>query len=582
MNFDDYLGLKQANALYRNMRALVISSVFVNVLLLLVMWPQFNKVTLLIWFAVSTLVALIRWWSTKSFTSESTNQNNYRRRLRMHTLWSTLNGVTWGAAALLFQDPSAPIYSVFLICALTGYISVTILSNTLYLPQFYGFVFSATLAFILSYLILGSSFYAVLCGYAILYSSVMLVFGRIANRNYIDSKRLEFENSELLLKVTQEKQLVDKANADKNQFLAATSHDLRQPLHAMGLYIDALEPRMQDSTDAEIVSKLKQSGQALNDLLYGLLDISRLDAGVLSNKPLHISLADTVERLLEEVEPQLLESRLELRVEVSDQHYVYADPVLLTRVARNLLSNAIKYTEKGTIKISSARTAGSSDRNSGSKTELAIEDTGVGVPEDKIDSIFSEFTQLQNPERDRNKGLGLGLSIVRRLCELQNIDYRFHSQEGKGSCVTLSLANGDKALAPLKVKSKNSIVTNRAILVVDDEQAIRDAMSMMIQSWQCIALIASSQLEALTLIHEHNDSIDLIISDLRLRENENGVEVIGAIREELNHEVPAIVLTGDTAVERIELAQAANVVLMHKPIEAEALREQIALLIAPQ
>jgi len=126
------------------------------------------------------------------------------------------------------------------------------------------------------------------------------------------------------------------------------------------------------------------------------------------------------------------------------------------------------------------------------------------------------------------------------------------------------------------------VVTNLAILVVDDEQAIRDGMSMMIQSWQCTPLIASSQLEALTLIHEHDDSIDLIISDFRLRENENGVDVIGAIREELNHDAPAIVLTGDTAVERIELAQAANVVLMHKPIEAEALREQIASLIAPE
>ena len=576
MTFDDYLGLKQANALYRNMRVLVISSIFVNALLVLVMWPQFNKRSLLIWFAVCCFVAVARWWSTKSFTSESTNQDNYRHRLWVHAFWSTLNGATWGSAALLFQDPGAPIYSVFLICALTGYISVTILSNTLYLPQFYGFILSATLAFILSYLILGSGFYAVLCGYAILYSSVMIVFGRIANRNYIESKRLEFENKELLLKVTNEKQLADKANADKNQFLAATSHDLRQPLHAMGLYIDALEPRMQNSTDVDIVSKLKQSGQALNDLLYGLLDISRLDAGVLSNKPEHTSLSKLIERLLEEVEPQLRESGLELQVDVSDQHYVYADPVLLTRVARNLLSNALKYTAKGFVKITSKR----ADDNSNGSIVLAFEDSGVGIPANKIDSIFSEFTQLQNPERDRNKGLGLGLSIVRRLCKLQNIEYRFDSQVGKGSCVTLNLANGDKALAPLQIKSKTSMVTNLAILVVDDEQAIRDAMSMMIQSWQCTPLIASSQLDALNLIHEHDDSIDLIISDLRLRENDNGVNVICAIREELNHNVPAIVLTGDTAVERIELAHSANIVLMHKPIQADVLREQVASLIA--
>lgn len=573
-SFKSYLGAQQAKALYRNMRALVISSIFVNALLVLVMWPQFNKLSLLIWFVVSCLVAGARWWSTRNFTINSTQHNNYKRRLRIHTFWSTLNGATWGSAALLFQDSSVPIYSVFLICALTGYISVTILSNTLYLPQFYGFILSATLAFIMSYLILGGGFYAVLCGYAILYSSVMVVFGRIANRSYIDAKRLEFENRELLLKVTQEKQLADKANADKNQFLAATSHDLRQPLHAMGLYIDALEPRMQNATDVDIVNKLKQSGLALNDLLNGLLDISRLDAGVLSNKPQHSALANMTERLLEEFEPQLLESGLELQVDVNDQHFVYADPMLLARVARNLLSNALKYTEKGYVKIFSKRTDG--------EIELAFEDSGMGVPEDKIESIFSEFTQLQNPERDRTKGLGLGLSIVRRLCELQKIDYRFESKVGTGSRVTLSLANGDKALAPLQIKSKTSIVANLAILVVDDEQAIRDAMFMMIQSWQCTALIASNQLEAITLIHEHDDSIDLIISDLRLRDNENGVDVVSAIREELNQDVPAIVLTGDTAVERIELGQAANVVLMHKPIQADVLREQIASLMTPK
>jgi len=171
------------------MRALVVSSIFVNVLLVLVLWPQFSGSVLIAWLTVSCLVAGARWWSTRTFSIDSTDQYNYAKQLKMHAFWSALNGATWGAAALFFQDPSAPIYSVFLICALTGYISVTILSNTLYLPQFYGFVFCATLAFVLSYLILGGSFYAVLCVYAMLYSSVMIVFGRIANRNYVDAKR---------------------------------------------------------------------------------------------------------------------------------------------------------------------------------------------------------------------------------------------------------------------------------------------------------------------------------------------------------------------------------------------------------
>jgi len=570
MSFEDYLGIQQAKALYNNMRALVVSSIFVNVLLVLVLWPQFSGSVLIAWLTVSCLVAGARWWSTRTFSIDSTDQYNYAKQLKMHAFWSALNGATWGAAALFFQDPSAPIYSVFLICALTGYISVTILSNTLYLPQFYGFVFCATLAFVLSYLILGGSFYAVLCVYAMLYSSVMIVFGRIANRNYVDAKRLEFENKELLKKVTHEKRQADKANAEKSHFLATTSHDLRQPLHAMGLYIDALEPRMENLTDKEIVSKLKMSGQALNELLHGLLDISRLDAGALTHNPQHSSLASVIDRLLEELAPEFADSGIELFVEVNDQHYVYADAVLLARVVRNLLSNALKYTSTGFVKIKSVEI--------GDVLELTISDSGIGVPKDKIELIFSEFTQLHNPERDRSKGLGLGLSIVRRLCELQEITYRFESQVGKGSSVTLSLPKGEFAMRALQKKTNAPAVKGLAILFVDDEQSIRDGMRMMIRSWRCTPLIASNCEEAISLIHEHNDSIDLLISDLRLRNNENGVDLINTVREELNQDVPAIVVTGDTAIERIELAQSANVLLMHKPIQPETLREQISTL----
>jgi len=571
MTFEDYLGIQQAKALYNNMRTLVVSSIFVNVLLVLVLWPQFGGAMLIVWLTVSCVVAGGRWWSTRTFNVESMHQHNYAKQLKMHAFWSALNGATWGAAALFFQDPSAPIYSVFLICALTGYISVTILSNTLYLPQFYGFVLCATLAFVLSYLILGGSFYAVICVYAVLYSSVMIVFGRIANRNYVDSKRLEFENKELLQKVTYEKRQADKANAEKSHFLATTSHDLRQPLHAMGLYIDVLESRMENVTDIEVVNKLKLSGQALNELLHGLLDISRLDAGALTHNPQHISLASVIDRLVEEFATEFADAGLELVVEVDDRHYVYADVVLLTRVARNLLSNALKYTPEGFVRIKSVEI--------GNITELAIVDSGIGVPEDEIESIFSEFTQLHNPERDRSKGLGLGLSIVRRLCELQEISYRFESQVGKGSSVTLCLPKGEFAMRPLQKKSNAPAVSDLAILFVDDEQSIRDGMRMMIQSWRCTPLIASNCEEAMLLIHEHNDSIDLIISDLRLRNNENGVDLINSIREELNHEVPAIVVTGDTAADRIALALSANVLLMHKPIQAETLREQIAALV---
>jgi len=259
--------------------------------------------------------------------------------------------------------------------------------------------------------------------------------------------------------------------------------------------------------------------------------------------------------------------------EVEENHYVFADPVLLERVIRNLLSNAFKYTHKGQVSVLS--------RVDQKIVQITISDTGIGVPPDQIESIFTEFTQLHNPERDRNKGLGLGLSIVKRLCELQNIEYHFSSTLGEGTSITLSVPLGEQSLEPISTYSNSSEMKNLAILFVDDEQAIRDSMKLIIESWHCTALLASDLHDAMSQLLEYNDQIDLIITDLRLPNNENGVTVIDAVREELNSNVPAIIVTGDTAVDRIELTEQTSIVTLYKPIESEVLRAQVIKLIDP-
>jgi len=290
MNFEQHLGIEQAKAIASSMGVLVISSALINALLVIVLWPHFNGLVLIAWFAISLAVVACRWWSTNSFTPETTNTQNYQKRLHAYAFWSTINGVVWGSAALFFQDVDAPLFSLYLICALTGYISVTLISNTLYLPQFFGFILAAATPFVLSYLILEGRLYFVLGAYAVTYTAVMGAFGKIANQNFINAKRVEYENNHLLKQVTEEKKSADQAIKQKNQFLAATSHDLRQPLHALGLYADTLHARMGNPEDREIVEKLRESSHALNELLHGLLDISRLDASDVKNHPRHFAI----------------------------------------------------------------------------------------------------------------------------------------------------------------------------------------------------------------------------------------------------------------------------------------------------
>lgn len=572
MAFEEYLGIEQAKALLANMRVLVLSSALINALLVIILWPQFSQSALLLWLAIASFVVAMRWWTLRSYTTLSINSDNYQRQLYLHAFWSSCNGLIWGGAALVFQDSTAPIYSLFLICALTGYISVTLISNTIYLPQFLGFIVAAAVPYVLSYLILGGMFYAVLCAYAVIYTLVMLAFGKVANNNYIRAKRVEFENAGLLDRLTQEKQIATRAVTHKNQFLAATSHDLRQPLHGIGLYIDALTPRMQDPVSKDIVGKLKISSDVLNELLHGLLEISRLDANAVSSAPIHTRLVDIVDRFIKECETELDELPIELKCQIDEELFVFVDPNLCERILRNILNNALKYTHQGLIKLST--------KVHDKTIQLSVSDSGIGVPAEKLQDIFGEFTQLHNPERDRTKGLGLGLSIVKRLSELQNIEFNFESEVGVGSTFTLHLPKGDASMAPLHIHTKQSTIKNLCILCIDDEQTIRDGMRLIVDSWQCKALIAADRADAFKHIHEHDDHIDIIISDLRLREGDDGIQVISAIREELNLETPAIILTGDTETERLNMVKLPNLALMHKPIAAMQLRGKIEQLLS--
>jgi len=563
---DQYIAVEQSRALSRQMPALLISTLVVGLITTGALWNHFSHMTLLLWFLSVVLLVSGRWWTTRKFSPESTNSSNHKMRLRVFTFWFLVNGLNWGIVAFLFHDPNTPIYSVYLICVLVGYVSVGASSTSLFLPAFFGFSVPASSLFFIRFITEDGTLYPLLAFSTPFYLVVMIAFARIANRNFKATKTLEFDNAKLLIEVTEQKAIAETAVIEKNQFLAATSHDLRQPLHAMGLYVDALRPRLSDSLDQEILEKIALSSGALNELLHGLLDISRLDASVVENRPQHVYLNRITRQLSSEFDSQATQRGLDLQFDINNEHVVLADPILLERVLRNLLSNAVKYTETGFVKCDET-------------IEIKVSDSGIGIPEEQTNAIFSEFTQLGNPERDRNKGLGLGLAIVKRLCELQKISYQLESKLGKGTSVTLSVPQGDGALRVLEKTCNTQPEKQLNILFIDDEEAIREGMKMLISSWQCVPLIASGRESAMRAIQSLDEDLDIIVSDLRLREDHTGIELIKLIREELNQEVPAIIVTGDTAVDRLELSKHSNIVMLHKPIKPAELRRQIVQLL---
>ncbi|WP_173980570.1 PAS domain S-box protein [Magnetospirillum sp. UT-4] len=360
------------------------------------------------------------------------------------------------------------------------------------------------------------------------------------------------------------------ANRAKSAFLAAASHDLRQPVQAMVLMNGALSDRLQGHPAATIVRHLSASIGAMQRLLEGLLDVSRLDAGVVTAAATEVALGPILERLGEEYAAQAAERGLTLR-HVRCSAWCRTDPMLFERILRNLIENALRYNVPGgRVLIGCRRT--------GDRLKVIVRDTGIGIPADMQALVFQEFFQVGNPERDREKGLGLGLSIVRRLAGLLGHRLDLVSRPGWGSCFTIETpAVPPPATLPgAEVPPQEPAVACEAgrILVIDDERMVRDALSMLLVQWGCEVLAAADCDEAVAL-SRRGPPPDVILADFRLREGRNGVQAAKAVEAACGRPIPTIVLTGDTDPDRLHEIQRGGYPVAHKPVVPERLRAMV-------
>ena len=372
---------------------------------------------------------------------------------------------------------------------------------------------------------------------------------------------------ELERKVAERTQELELANAAKSRFLAMASHDLRQPLHALGLFVAQLRTPLKSGERTKTIERIDATRKEMNEMFNSLLDISRLDAGILTPKITEFPIARLLQKIETRFDQATREKGLRLRVRRSDA-WVRSDAMLLERILLNLVSNAVRYTLRGGIIVGC--------RRRGEMLRIEVWDSGPGIPEDQKQNIFGEFFQLTAPERNRYGGLGLGLAIVDRLRLLLNHQIDLASTVGRGSRFAILVPMADECVTSTEpVDSPHPAafaVEGKVILVIADAPTVQEGTAGLLGKWGYSVLTAGSDEAALIRLAERQQRPDLIISDYHLASGKTGIRAIEQINAAFGSSIPAILISGDTAPEPLRDAKDRGYILLHKPVDPMRLR----------
>jgi signal transduction histidine kinase len=391
---------------------------------------------------------------------------------------------------------------------------------------------------------------------------------QMAERLQQGRDELEQRVASATLELRKKKEEAETATLAKSRFLAAASHDLRQPTNALGMFVARLAQLPHDEETRHLIANLEASVQAMQDLLDALLDISRLEAHSVKVSVRAFPLAELLEPLGSGLMPVAQEKGLRLRVRPSHA-WVMSDPTLLSRILLNLVSNALSYTRQGGVLVAARPSRG------GSHVRIEVWDTGIGIAPEYQQDIFKEFFQIANPERDRSKGLGLGLNIVDRTAKLLGCPLKLTSVPGRGTrfMIEVSMAppgTPKLALSPPEVLPAADLL-GLQVLVIEDDSFSAQALSGLLVSWGC-RVVAVDDLQGALAAVGGDWAPQALLSDYRLRQGETGIEAIRQLRLVLGRAVPAGLMSGDTDPALMQACRDANLPLLHKPVRPAKLR----------
>ena len=566
---------QQITTLYTQWRRATTSMLLGAAILIAVMWKTAPAIVFAAWVAAIVLNQAWRYELGRRYRQTVPKGDAQRRWGYASALGSGLAGALWGVAATVLFVPGDIGYQALLIVCLFGVILGGINLTAVYKPTFYAFVLPALCPLIVRVALVGDQVHEFIAAVMVVVLAFVLRFGHNLNNLMVDSLAIRYENDDLIRALQRQTAAADAAraaaedaNRGKTQFLAAASHDLRQPLHAMGLFAAALSAKVREPELREIVASINTSVEALERLFSALMDISKLDAGAVAPVRAPVSLAPLFARIERQFAPLAAARRLRQRV-VPTRCCVDSDAVLLERILANLVGNAIHYTDRGSIVVGVRRRAG--------QLRIDVVDSGIGVAAAHHDRIFEEFYRAGGNQGSGRHGMGLGLAIVRRLARLLDHPLSLASAPGHGSRFSVAVPRA-VAIAPRGMRDdkrklpRASALHGALIVVIDDDATVVEGMRACFTQWGATVLGAGTGADALALLGEGERYPDLIIADYRLADGELGTTVIARLRDELGLPIPALLVSGDASADAIAAMRASTLQVLLKPVIADELR----------
>lgn len=569
---DPRLLLECVRTLYRQIPNSFVAAMVVTVYMVVTTWNQVPLQRVLFWLGLQGVAQVHRFWIYARYRKARLDENNAREWARRYAWYMAGAGFVWGATAFLFFSVENPLALALSMCGLYGITGGAVPGNVYFPPAVYAFVWLTFGMVMVKLAAMGDLGHIALGVASVFYALILTMFSRVQYRTVIEGFRIRFENAELVEKLQLQKRdaeeakaRAEQANLAKSQFLAAASHDLRQPLHALSLFSASLKELRLDRAGREIVDRILTSIGALESLFNALLDVSKLDAGVIRPACAAVRIEPVFERIRGYSESDGAAKNIDVRF-APTRRAVLADPILLERILSNLVANAIRYTHQGRVLVGCRR-------HGEGHVRFEVWDTGIGIAPADHARIFEEFVQVGNPERDRRKGLGLGLAIAQRTAALLETRITLSSVPGKGSAFRFVLPLARQAPEPeaMPARAGADLIAGLRVLVIDDEEAIRDGFALLLRNWGTQVSVAADLAEAQAL-QQRGARFDVVLADYRLRDHRNGIDAIRALSAAQAAEPVACLITGDTDPDLLSRAREDNLTLLQKPVQPAQLR----------
>lgn len=572
MNLEQRLLHEQVSILLRHLPGMVLGTLILasGAAWLLILQEQ-PLTHVLMWLTGVALYSVLRLVLLPMQRRYPITTANARRWALTLTCVSGGAGVMWGLIPWLFFTPENLYAQAIIAVVLCGILGSAVQSIGTYWPAHLAFAIPCALPFSIHCLLEGGAETITLGVLSLLFLVFTASFARSIPLSLRESIQLRMENEALVNSLTRAKEHAEASERRKTRFLAAASHDLRQPIHAMGLFVPALQRLVRHARPSphaltDIADRMHSVLESMGQLLHVLMEISRLDSGVVTVRRTPCAANPILQQVCEVLREQAKAKGLRLRL-VETPLWVRADPAVLHTVLLNLVSNAVRYCERGGVLVGARRRGG--------EVEIQVWDTGIGIPEQDLPRVFDEFYQARNAHRTsaQSRGFGLGLSIVQRSAELLDARLHVHSRLGRGSVFSLSLQRCEpETAAPTPRRTPAPTAAGQVVLVLDNDEQVVRALTHLLTGLGHTVLGAQAMREALVLTWNNSASISLIVADYHLSETFDGLQAIGRLRVILEREVPALIITGDASVQLSDEDMNQNITLLNKPVDSRALQ----------